>query len=122
MADVRIDSHAIAEQARLLSHRLYADAVRHDPDLIGLAKSRIEADLAGGGTLGHKLWQLLLEKPRDTIIEGMLQDSELGRLLRSNSPFSTLIGVTDTHDRNRIWRQAKSDLLARTISTEPFAA
>ncbi|WIW88056.1 hypothetical protein K3M67_14000 [Sphingobium sp. V4] len=118
----RPDSHAIAEYARWLSHKLYAEAICRDPSLIVRAKAAIEAAVDGGGTLGQKLWELLLRKHRDDIIEAMLQDSELGSLLRSNSPFSTLVGVTDRQDRSQIWRQAKSDLLAKTTLIAPFAA
>ncbi|WP_210358086.1 hypothetical protein [Sphingomonas beigongshangi] len=115
--------HDIAERTRVLSHGIYARAVDTDPTLIEQAKAQIERLISGDrGTKGHELWQLLLRRPWPEVRARMLAETPEGRLLRSNSPFSTLIGIQDPDERSRLWRQAKHDLSARTTSSALSAA
>ncbi len=114
-----LDSHDIAERARLISHHLYAEQIRKDPSLIGQARARLSR---GTRTAGEDMWvQLLRCRPRE-IIQRMTEDTPDGRLLRSNSPFSVLIGVSDVNERIKIWSQAKSELSTLTTTCELPAA
>lgn len=106
-----VDAHAITEQARLLSHRVYADLIGQDPSYIGRARAVMAERLADGrATVGEKLWSRLLRRPWEEIRQQMLAVTPEGRLLRSNSPFSRLIGVKDPDVRRELWRIAKRDL------------
>lgn len=118
-----MNGHDIAEHARLLSHRRYALVVDADADLIDEARIAIEEALTkDGATTGQKLWQLILRRPWAEVRKRMLDDGPEGRLLRSNSPFSTLIGVRDPEERTRLWQQAKRELSDLKISSERSAA
>jgi hypothetical protein len=118
-----IDSHDIAERARLLSHRLYATRLEMDAGLLDAARSVIEGRIrGGGGTIGERVWAQLLRAGMDEIVERMLDQGEEGRLLRANSPFSILIGVTDPDMRKSLWRQARVELSDKRISTVRSAA
>ncbi len=114
-----LDPHNIAERAKLLSHRIYAAAVDANPDLLTDAVTLIDRGISdGGGTIGHYLWQNLLKNPWRDIKQRMLEDTPEGRLLRSNSPFSHIIGVQDTDTRIRIWQLAKAELCSQATCKE----
>lgn len=47
----------ISEQASLLHHRIYAEHIRKDPDLLYRAVAMLEKGIAkDGGTVGHHMW------------------------------------------------------------------
>lgn len=120
--DKPISSHEVAERARLISHRIYADKVDLDTTIIGHARQFLDSGiLANGGTTGQQLWQLILRRPWPQVRERMLRDDAEGRLLRSNSPFSHLIGIEDESLRRRIWQTAKAELCSKATSSGPFA-
>jgi hypothetical protein len=56
-----IDSHEISDRARLLSHQLFVERLREEPDLLNVAKDAV-ARIAGseGATLGEPIWLELL--------------------------------------------------------------
>jgi hypothetical protein len=56
-----IDSHEISDRARLLSHQLFVERLREEPDLLNVAKDAV-ARIAGseGATLGEAIWLELL--------------------------------------------------------------
>jgi hypothetical protein len=110
-----MNGHDIAERARLLSHRRYAEVIDSNPDLIMQAREAIAVSIShGGGTMGQDLWGLVLRRTWPEIRKRMLADDAEGRLLRSNSPFSTLIGVRIPRKERGLWRQAKQELSVPT--------
>lgn len=110
-----VDAHDIAQRTSLLYHQVYATVVASDPSCIERAREVIDNEIRStGGTMGEQLWARLLGMPWSHIRVRMLADSPEGRLLRSNSPFSIVIGTTDTETRRRMWRQAKRDLSTAT--------
>lgn len=103
------DSHDRSEGFRLLSHRLYAEAIDSRPELLSEARALIDHSLASGTiTLGERMWRALLTMPRDDVKRAMLHDGPEGRLLRANSPFSQLLGITNPERREALWLQANS--------------
>jgi len=118
-----MNAHDVAEHARLLSHQLYANLINDRPELLDDARGMITAGIADdGGTTGHRLWDAVLLRPWPEIRAKMLDGGPEGRLLRSDSQFSTLIGVTDPEQRRALWRRAKQELSDRSISSERSAA
>lgn len=118
-----MNSHDIAEQARVLSHQHYAKIVEGNRCLLDAAREVLAHGINDhGGTEGHRMWVKLLDESWPEICRQMLSDSPEGRLLRSNSPFSQLIGISDTTERLKLWQQAKSALLAQMTSTGSHAA
>ncbi len=111
-----IDAHKITEQASLLSHRFYAELVEEDRTYIDRARNLIASEVnTTCGTIGEQAWMRLLTKPWRQIRHQMLADTPQGRLLRSNSPFSRIIGISDPQTRRQVWRQAKHDLSVAMI-------
>jgi hypothetical protein len=103
------DSHDVAERARLLSHMSYVDKIRRDPGLVLQAAQDTEQAIArGDATIGERLWYHVLTHRQGEMIDLMISDTEAGRLLRSNSPFSRMIGIRDPQVRDVVWKIAKA--------------
>lgn len=115
--DRNADGHLVAELARVLSHKLYAEAILRDPGLIPAAAKVVDRlQATGQATLADRMWQRLLSLGADRVIPAMLDEGETGRLLRSNSPFSRLIGVEDANVRKALWQIASFEALTRSTS------
>src|SRR5690349_962632 len=96
-----IDSHRIAEHARLLSHRIYAERLQEDPSLLEAARAAMSCTTSDTRTVGEEIWLRLLRAELREIIRDMLDEGEQGRLLRANSPFSIIIGIDNPDARKR---------------------
>jgi hypothetical protein len=106
------DPHEINERARLISHCLYAEAIEREPGLLDEVYQCAKRLKGSARTSGEDRWLGLLETRDWTLIrQAMLDSGPEGRLLRSNSPFSIVIGIEDVAHRRRIWREAKAQLL-----------
>jgi hypothetical protein len=109
-------AHDITERDRLLRARGYAEEIARRPELVEQARGRIDRAVTGGEcTLGERLWQRVLREPVGFVVDCMLRDDPEGRLLRSNNPFSVLMGPTDQAERRETWRQAREDLSRSAI-------
>ena len=101
-------AHDINEAERLLRARHYADVLCERPELVIEAAIQIAKVVeTGEATLGQRLWHALLAEPLDMIIRCMMADDADGRLLRSNNPFSMLIGQADVAARRQIRQDAR---------------
>ncbi len=109
-----MNAHDIAERSRLLHHRKYAVSIDQDRSILHQASENLEHIInSNGGTAGEREWLTLLKRPWPEVRSKMLKDDAYGRLLRSNSPFSNLIGNANPEERIAIWRRAKSELSDR---------
>lgn len=98
-----MNSYDLAEHMKLLCHHFYARVVDEDPNLLEEAKRLIEQDIAENGSIVVTLsWRYTLKTPWPAVREEMLRDDFEGRLLRSFSPFSVLIGKTDPRTLRKI--------------------
>lgn len=106
---MKIDTHDVGERFRLLTHEIYAEAIRRRPGLLDEAGrvvgERIER---GGATYAERLWAVLLTRPANDVVTAMLDPGEDGRTLRSGSPLSIIIGVPASAERDELWRRANS--------------
>ena len=103
------DSHDVAERARLLSHMSYVDTIRRDPGLVRrAAQDTEEAIERGDATVGERLWHHVFTHRPEDMTRLMIADTEAGRLLRSSSPFSRMIGIRDPQVRDIIWKIARA--------------
>ena len=106
-----MNAHDIAERSRLLHHKEYAARIDQDRGILNIASRNLRDILqTNGGTAGDREWIELLKRPWPEVRIKMLNDDASGRLLRSNSPFSKIIGTTDPEERTKTWRRAKSEL------------
>lgn len=113
-ADDHLALHALTEEERLVRSFRYAEAIRNDPCLLlrasELIASAVENDEA---TVGQELWSRILRESAEFVIRCMTADDPEGRLLRSNNPFSLLVGQTSTADRRLTRLEAAKRLISR---------
>ena len=116
----RLDAHAITERAKLFGHILYAARIDEEPGLITKAIALLEDGAAADAlTLGEEHWLTLLTTTVWPDVRAvMIADTPEGQLLRSNSPFSLLIGLKDDNTRRALWRLAKVQLLYEAEEVE----
>lgn len=107
----RTDSHTIGARYRLLSHLIYAEALRRDPSLLDRARELVADRLRSDEcTFTDRMWAVLLTLSLEEVIRGISSDAPEGDDLRSNSPFSILIGLRDVEERNALWRRASLEV------------
>lgn len=114
--------HRTAELRSLEYHRLVAERLERDPEVLRHARERVAAWVAGGGPVDPayaRRWQAVLERPAAQIVRILVADDESSRDLRQNTPFA---GVLTDEERWRIVRgirpeKERSPSGARTSST-----
>jgi hypothetical protein len=113
-AEDHLAPHALAEEERRIRSFQYAEAIRDDPYLL-LRASELIASVVNSGeaTIGQELWSRILREPVEFVICCMTADDAEGRLLRSNNPFSFLVGQTSTADRRQTRLEAANRLSCR---------
>jgi hypothetical protein len=97
--------HRIAELRSLEYHRLIAERVKRDPEVLRRARERVACWLAEGGPVdrGRALrWQHVLHLPVPELVRVLTRDDETGRDLRQNTPFA---GVLTNEERWRVIRE-----------------
>ncbi len=118
-AEDRLAPHALAEEERRIRSFKYAEAIRDDPYLLLRASELIASVVKSGeATIGQELWSRILSEPVEFVIRCMTADDPDGRLLRSNNPFSFLVGQTSTADRRQTRLEAAKQLGSRWIPIE----
>ena len=110
-----MDPHRIAEERSIAMHRVVAQRICEDHDLLERARMRvrdwIETDAVHPRYATE--WAALLEKPVGEIARLLVDPGETARAMRQCSPFA---GAIDSATRWRIWREvrtrvAKEDVL-----------
>lgn len=113
-AEDHLARHALAEEERRIRSFKYAEAIRDDPYLLVRASGLIASVVKSGeATIGQELWSRILREPVEFVIRCMTADDAEGRLLRSNNPFSFLVGQTATADRRQTRLEAANRLSSR---------
>ena len=114
--------HRTAELRSLEYHRLVAERLERDPEVLRRARERVASWVARGGRVDPvyaRRWQAVLERPAAQIARILVADNETSRDLRQNTPFA---GVLTNEERWRIIReippeQEERPSGARTSST-----
>lgn len=104
-------SHALIDQRSLDFHRLIAEKIRQQPDLMDLVRSNlehtlVESDLAE--SLKHPLreWLVILQtRSFEEILHVLTENSHEGQRLRSSTPFW---GIITQQERREIFRRYES--------------
>jgi hypothetical protein len=105
-APVRLLGHALADARSLAMHRLIAERLEHEPQLVAAALRRVQAWLAEGRMHPEyaKAWTAVLEGPLERLLDMLRDPGEKGCALRQCTPF---VGVLDQRTRLRIWRDVR---------------
>jgi hypothetical protein len=104
-----MDPHELAEERSLAIHRLVAERLREDPQLVAAALQRVDTWLQDGSVhpAYAKAWHELLTGPGERLFQALTDRGERARALRQCSPFA---GVVDPRTRWRIWRDVRAEL------------
>lgn len=97
--------HAVAEETSLALHSAVAERIRADPQLVGLARRRVEDWLRDGVVAGAyaNAWREVLARPVEEIARFLEDRGDRARQLRQTSPFA---GILDPRTRWALLRQA----------------
>lgn len=101
--------HQLAEARSLAAHRLIAEHLRENPELVLRARERV-ADWAARGTVNPhycRAWQEWLDLPLAALLCRLEGTDEEARALRQVTPFA---GVLSPRQRWRIWKAVREDL------------
>ena len=99
--------HRTAELRSIAFHRLVAERLEHDPELLRTARARVEEWIASGGPVHPhwaRRWQELLAQPVPEIASVLVLDEEEARDLRQNTPFA---GALTPAERWQIVREVR---------------
>jgi hypothetical protein len=105
----RLFGHSLIDERSLAMHRLIADLIEKDPQLIAAALRRVRLWLADGKMHIEyaRAWTELLEGSVGKLLNTLRDPSEQACALRQCTPF---VGVIDQHTRLRVWREVRERL------------
>ena len=103
--------HELVDARSLALHRVIADHLVQDPQLVPAARRRVEKLLAEGHMhpVYAKAWLELLDGPRDRLLEVLCDPGERATALRQCTPF---VGVLKQSTRLRILREVREGKIA----------
>lgn len=98
-------THRVAEERSLALHREVARRLEERPELLEIARARVEAWCREGGAAAPwaRRWRELLSRPVDEVIAAITSEGEETRALRQCSPFA---GIIDPRTRWEILRRS----------------
>jgi hypothetical protein len=106
---VPIDPHRLAEARSLAAHRVIAERLLANPELLEHARARVDGWLAERSASDHyaMAWRELLAGDPESVARAIVEDSERARALRQCTPFA---GVLDPRERWQLWAQVREEL------------
>jgi hypothetical protein len=101
-----MDLHRLAEERSLAYHRVIAERLRHQPQILAAARQCVQTWLTSGSAVPYyaRKWAEVLAGDTLSIAAFLTERSELATELRQSSPF---LGVLQPRERWRIWRETR---------------
>jgi hypothetical protein len=100
------DPHRLAEARSLAAHRLIAERLAGEPELLERARARVEGWLTEGSRPYAAAWRELLAADAVAVAQAITEDSERGRALRQCTPFA---GALEPRERWRLWAAVREE-------------
>jgi hypothetical protein len=99
----------LQELRSLEYHRAVADLLHERPDLLDVARERVQRWRKGGQMHPRyaDAWERILAQPFDQLLAFLISETDEAVTLRHVSPFAAFL---DYRERLRIWREAKARL------------
>src|SRR5262245_124473 len=105
-----MDLHRLAEERSVAYHRAIAARLRERPEVLEMARRRIEEWLFGGRAPSYaRKWHEILSGDIDAISEFLVDRGELATELRQSTPFA---GALTPQERWAIWRRTRDEMAA----------
>ncbi len=101
-----MDPHRLAEERSVAYHRVIAERLRRQPEVLASARQRVQTWLASGTEAPFYAlkWSEVLAGDLSSIASFLTERSELADELRQSSPFA---GALDPRERWKIWRETR---------------
>lgn len=104
-----LDLHRLAEERSIAYHRVIAERLQRQPEVLANARQRVQTWLASGTEVPFyaRKWSEILAGDPSSIASFLTERSELADELRHSSPFA---GALDPRERWKIWRETREQL------------
>ncbi len=101
-----MDPHRLSEERSVAYHRVIADRLQHQPEILENARRRVAAWLASGESERFyvRKWAEILAGDPASVAAFLVERSELADELRQSTPFA---GALKPEERWRIWRETR---------------
>jgi hypothetical protein len=107
-----MDPHRLAEERSVAYHRVIAERLRCQPEVLASARQRVQTWLASGteAPFYARKWSEILAGDPSSIASFLTERSELADELRQSSPFA---GALKPRERWQIWRETRDHFSQR---------
>jgi hypothetical protein len=101
-----MDPHRLAEERSVAYHRVIAERLRDQPEVLEKARRRVQEWLASSASARFyaQKWAEILAGDVASIAAFLVERSDLADELRQSSPFA---GALQPRERWRIWRETR---------------
>lgn len=101
-----MDLHRLNEERSIEYHRLIAERLLRDPEILAMARRRVAEWLAAAETAPFyaRKWAEILAADAASVAAFLVARSELAIELRQSTPFA---GAITPQERWRIWRETR---------------
>jgi len=101
-----MDPHRLAEERSVAYHRVIAERLQRQPEVLASARQRVQTWLASGTETPFyaRKWAEILAGDIPSIAGFLTERSELADELRQSSPFA---GALEPRERWKIWRETR---------------
>jgi hypothetical protein len=111
-----MDPHRLAEERSVAYHRVIAERLQRQPEILASAHQRVQTWLASGteAPFYARKWSEILAGDPSSIASFLTERSELADELRHSSPFA---GALDPRERWKIWRETREHFSSASPTT-----
>ena len=95
-----LQGHEKTDQRSVQLHRVIAEKLRAQPELLEIAMQNIERQLSGRSRRYAEAWRELLARPVAEWLPRLSEDSEEMRAMRQSTPFA---GILSAKERWRVY-------------------
>lgn len=105
-----MDPHRLSRERSVAYHRVIAERLRRQPEVLENARRRVQTWLTTGDEppFYARKWAEILAGDVPAITSFLVERSDLADELRQSSPFA---GVLRPRERWQIWRRVREDLV-----------
>jgi hypothetical protein len=101
-----MDLHQLGQERSIAYHRVIADRLRQQPEILEKARKRVQGWLVSSANpqFHARKWAEILEGDISSIAAFLVERSELAYELRQSTPFA---GALKPQERWKIWRETR---------------
>ncbi|HWM94084.1 MAG TPA: hypothetical protein VN493_25225 [Thermoanaerobaculia bacterium] len=105
-----MDLHRLAEERSVAYHRVIAERLLNQPEVLEMARERVRTWLASGAPPYARKWAEILAGDPLSIAAFLVERSERADELRQSTPFA---GALKPRERWKIWRETRDRFIPR---------